>query len=425
MSNKSRLLFILIYCLFAAALIVRKGELLLLATPLLVYLIIGALEAPGKISLQPSRQLEKLDSVPNGEVIVRLVVENQGDPIASLSILDDIQPSIEVIQGHSQVECALGSGAQKELKYKIRSGKSLISWHSATFVAGDSLGLFTKKIELTVPGEIFIRPQPLSIKRGLFRPRSTLQIPGLHPARKAGAGIDFWAVRDYETGDSLRRINWKLSGKYPGRLFTNEFEKEEIADIGFIVDARKLTRDADNALFQTSAQAAASLAESFIEAGNRVAMLIVGRPISSIFPGCGKRHLVNLQRTLAATEPGGNIKLSSLENFSIRLFPPRSMIVIFSPAFHRDLHTYSRLLAHGYQVVLISPDPIESSASRHVGFSLSDYAIRAAKAERAIQFRQLMKLGVTVIDWPVHRPLSAVLLENSARLLRDRQYRKS
>ena len=140
MSNKSRLLFILIYCLFAAALIVRKGELLLLATPLLVYLIIGALEAPGKISLQPSRQLEKLDSVPNGEVIVRLVVENQGDPIASLSILDDIQPSIEVIQGHSQVECALGSGAQKELKYKIRSGKSLISWHSATFVAGDSLG---------------------------------------------------------------------------------------------------------------------------------------------------------------------------------------------------------------------------------------------------------------------------------------------
>jgi len=306
----------------------------------------------------------------------------------------------------------------------IRSDHSLISWQTATFVATDSLGLFTKKIELPVPGEIFIRPQPISIKHNLFRPHSTLQISGLHPAKKAGAGTDFWSVRDYETGDSLRRINWNLSGKYPNHLFTNEFEKEEIADIGFIVDARRLSRDADDVLFQATSQAASSLADYFIGSGNRVAMLIIGRPISSIFPGCGKRHLFKLQRTLAATEPGGNIKLNSLENFSIRLFPPRSLIVIFSSAFHRDLKTYSRLRAHGYQVVLISPDPFEFPASRQAEVSPNDYAIRTAKAERLIQFKQMMQLGVTVIDWPVNRPLSAVLLENSARLVHNRQPRK-
>ncbi len=424
MSQKSRFLFILIYCLFGAALALRNGELLTLAIPLIVYLLVGALEAPGKVSLHALRELERLDAGPTGAVQVRLSVQNQGDPIASLSMIDNLQPATEIVESFAQMECTAGSGEQKELAYVIRSDNSLISWDTATFIASDSLGLFTKKIELPVPGEVFIRPQPISMKRNLFQPQTTLQISGLHPARKAGAGTDFWSVRDYETGDSLRRINWNLSGKYHNHLFTNEFEKEEIADIGFIVDARILTRDADNALVQASTQAAASLAEYFIRSGNRVAMLIIGRPISSIFPGCGKRHLFKLQRTLAATEPGGNIKLSSLENFSIRLFPPRSMIVIFSSAFHRDLQTYSRLRAHGYQVVLISPDPIEFAACRQAEDSPNDYAIRTAKAERLIQFKQMMQLGVTVIDWPVNRPLSAVLLENSARLVHNPQLRK-
>ena len=423
MNQKSRFLYILIYCLFGAALALRKGELLTLAIPLVVYLLVGVLETPGKVSLQARRELEKPDNGSNGAVRVRLSVQNQGDPIASLSIIDNLQPAAEIVEGHAQWMCAANSGEQKELAYVIRSENSLISWDTATFIASDSLGLFTEKIELPLPGEVFIRPQPISMKRNLFRPQSTLQISGLHPARKAGAGTDFWSVREYETGDSLRRINWTLSGKYPNHLFTNEFEKEEIADIGFIIDARILTRDTDNALFQATAQAASSLAEYFIGSGNRVAMLIIGRPISSIFPGCGKRHLFKLQRTLAATQPGGNIKLSSLENFSIRLFPPRSMIVIFSSAVHRDLHTYSRLRAQGYQVVLISPDPVEFAASRQAEILPNNYAIRAAKAERLIQFKQMMKLGVTVIDWPVNRPLSAVLMDNSARLMHDRQFR--
>ena len=60
--------------------------------------------------------------------------------------------------------------------------------------------------------------------------------------------MDFFGVREYQPGDSLHAVNWRVSARFSshsgdGResqaLFSNEYEQERVADVGIILDARR------------------------------------------------------------------------------------------------------------------------------------------------------------------------------------------
>jgi uncharacterized protein (DUF58 family) len=76
-------------------------------------------------------------------------------------------------------------------------------------------------------------------------------------------------------------------------------------------------------------------------------------------------------------------------------------MIIISPLRQRDVGTITRLRAEGYQVLLVSPDPVRF-AGQGVAHSL---AFRAARLERAALLWRIREMGVDVIDWPVDCPL--------------------
>jgi len=51
---------------------------------------------------------------------------------------------------------------------------------------------------------------------------------GSIPARLGGSGTDFFGVREYHPGDSLRSLDWRLTARHPRQFFTKEFEQEEM-----------------------------------------------------------------------------------------------------------------------------------------------------------------------------------------------------
>ncbi|MCK7482209.1 MAG: DUF58 domain-containing protein [Candidatus Moduliflexus flocculans] len=77
-------------------------------------------------------------------------------------------------------------------------------------------------------------------------------------------------TRPFVDGDPQRHINWKASARWD-TLITNLFEQERIADIGIVLDARKVAEvsNGDESLFEHSVQAAAGLARYFLGKGNR------------------------------------------------------------------------------------------------------------------------------------------------------------
>ena len=421
MNNKSLLLVLVVCGLILSALVFRNGKLLSLTLPFLVYLIIGIIQAPGEMKLIARRTNDNSSVIAGNFIETRLVIENRGSALINLYLKDSLASSLEIVEGSAHQRLSLSAGETTELKYTLSAARGIYSWKMVSACASDPFGLFDLESDVPAPGEVLVRPAALQIRSTTLKPRFTLQqTTGPISARSAGSGTDFWGIREYKAGDPVQRLNWRLAARHPHKLFTNEYEREEISDFGFILDTRKLTNSdgMEEALFEYSVSAVASLSKNILKQGNRVSLLVFGEFISSVFPGYGMGQLSVLQRKLACAKLGGNLPFNYLEYFPTRLFPSRSMIIILSTVDSRDLETYARLLAFGYEVLLISPDPTDFASRMSPSTEINRLASRAARVERVLLLKQLLKVGVNVIDWQVNQSLEIILHKTTKQLIR-------
>lgn len=422
MNKKSFLIVFIISGLFLSALVITNGKLLLLAIPFLVYLIVGVIQVPSDVSLLANRTVDKPSVVAQDAVEIRILIQNQGNALVNLCLEDTLFPSMTMLEDQPHQRVALSSGDVTELRYKFKATRGVYSWNTIRARASDPFGLFDVECDIFAPGKILVRPAPLQVRPVTLKPRATLPTAGPIAARRAGSGTDFWGVREYRPGDSLRRINWKLAARSPHKLFTNEYEQEEIADFGLILDARRLTNAEamEEALFEYSVSAAATLAKNFLRSGNRVSLMVFGEAILTAFPGYGKKQLNLLLSNLARAKLGGNLPFTSLKHFPTKLFPTRSLLVIFSTVDSRDQEAYARLRAFGYDLLLISPDPVDFTARMLPQTQMNTLASRIARVERVIQLKLLLKLGVKVIDWQVSQPLEPLVRDAAMQMTHTR-----
>jgi uncharacterized protein (DUF58 family) len=393
-------------CLLAlAAVVVRSGGLLVLDIPFLAYLLFGIIPFPERPRLTVARTVNRSSTLAAEPVRVRLTLANNSPTMACVRVLDQLPREARLVDGRVQQTLCLAGNEEADMAYTFESDRGLCRWQAVEAAATDPLGLFETKVEIAAPDEVIVRPVPIGISGVPFRPRRTMRSPGQIPIPRAGPGTSFLGVRDYRPGDALRHINWRLAARHPGRLYTNEHERQELADFGIVLDARQSLDE----VFERSVSAAASLAESILRDGNRLSLLVFGRSMAAAYPGYGKRQIETIMRTLAAATRSTNIAFDFLEYFPRRLFSHRAVLLIVSTPSPRDLPTYSRLRAAGYDVLLISPDPVEV-AGRLVSATVSEMAgIRAARIERRLVLLSLSKLGVHVVDWQMDRPLDAAL----------------
>jgi uncharacterized protein (DUF58 family) len=240
--------------------------------------------------------------------------------------------------------------------------------------------------------------------------------------------MDFFGVRQYHLGDSLRHVNWKKSVRHRTDLFTNEYEQERIADVGLILDARPhcdLTYEG-RSLFEYSVQATASLAEMFLNEGHCLSLLVYSMAIQRVFPGYGKFQRERILRTLARAETGINYSREHLGYLPARMLPPRGQLVYVSPLASSDLEPLLRFRAQGYHLLVVSPDPLhferlDSTDSPQPEFQLG---LRFAKIERDLICSQLKRAGIQVVDWKADQSLSNVLDQiHFQRMLQQRAVR--
>ncbi len=420
MSRRVLLLAGLVYELFLLGLLARKGGMIALAVPLVVYLGVALLYDPGKLRLSATRTLSAECVSPGKPVVVKVAITNHGSRLEELLVEDSLPTSLERVEGEASALTALAPGEMIELEYTLRGKRGSYSFGEVRATASDALGLFRRRAQISAVARLLILPEVQRLRPVAIRPPRTRDFPGPIPARQGGSGVSFFGVREYQLGDPLRWINWRVAARHAESLFTNEFEQERIADVGLILDARQQgdVLSPDGALFDHAVRATASLADVFLNAGNRVGLLIYGSGMERTFPGYGKVQRDRILRALARSKTGFNYALESLEYLPTRFFPARSQIVVISPLDPDDLPVLVRLRAHGYQVMVISPDPIDFEAKsadldRRGTFGL---ATRIARAERRLLLHELRRVGIQVVDWQVTQPLDQVIRVPLGRL---------
>jgi uncharacterized protein (DUF58 family) len=400
------LLAIALYALVIAGLITLQGRFLALALLLALYFLAGLLHAPAEPRLEIHRSLSAERVLAGTPVTVTLTLTNLGSALDEIQVEDQISSGLKVIEGTARRMFSLKNGQTLKWTYTIRAGRGYYPFPALRVTVRDHFGLVQRERTFSTPGHLFVLPPVLRLQRIVIRPRQTRVYSGTIPARVGGAGVEFFGVREYQPGDSPHRINWHVSARQTQAIFTNEFEQERVADVGIVLDGRYRTNviGSDRSLFEYSVLAATALADAFISQGNRVGLLLYGRYLNWTFPGYGKIQRERLLQALSHAEPGESQVFSDLAHIPTRLFPAHSQIVLISPLAEDDLSVLISLRSRGYQVMVISPNPVTFEQEKLPSTPETALAARVIHLERRLLLMKLQRAGIQVLDWDVKQP---------------------
>ncbi len=399
-------LAVLFYALLLAGLGLMRSELLALALPLGVYWLASLWLAPNKLKLSARRTLNITHLSAGGTVDVQLELENQGSAIDQVWLTDSLPPGLEVIAGQPGRLVSLRPGEKLRLEYSVRVTRGIYAYDTVDVQVSDDFGLAVSVLRLPAEGSISVLPQAVHLRGIPLRPYYTMGYHGTIPARRGGTGVSFFGVRDYQAGDALRQVNWRLGARHPDVLYSNEFQVDAAADVGLLLDARRESYMAfgSDSLFEYAVQATASLALSILGEGNKVGLLAFGHILSWTLPGYGKLQAERIFQALAALHLG-NMQNEIPEPLVTHFFRPGSQVVVISPLTRWDVMALQRLQARRYNILVVTPDPASFETQHMAPGTSRELALRIARLERQQLLRPLRRAGILTLDWDVAQPL--------------------
>ena len=73
-------------------------------------------------------------------------------------------------------------------------------------------GLVGRSVEIALPKSVLVLPRVHRVRADLLRQAVQGELGGIRLSRQPGAGEDFYSVREFRAGDSIRQIAWKRLG---------------------------------------------------------------------------------------------------------------------------------------------------------------------------------------------------------------------
>ena len=158
--------------------------------------------------------------------------------------------------------------------------------------------------------------------------------PGSITTHLADLGADVIKVEP-PSGDYIREMTWPIvEGVSLMHLHVSRGKRSVTLDL----------RTEEGSLFEHANRAAAALAESFLDDGNRVGLLVYGSGIDGVFPGYGRVQRDRILRALGRAAAGHHFVFESLRNLPTRFFPAQSQIIFVSPLSSDDVRSALPLL---------------------------------------------------------------------------------
>lgn len=397
--------------LVLAGLVLEDWRLLAIPLPLVVLLALATFHLPPVPRVSLRRSLEPLQVAEGQRVAVTLHLTNDGAPLGFLELLEALPGDFTLTRGTNHLLMSLGSGEEVAVEYEVEAGLAgEYDLGPVTLRARDPLGLFFEEATIGGTAHLVVIPSYEDLRKLDLNPHRTRPWFGQIRARRRGLGVEFWGLRDYDPADDLRHINWRASAR-TGDLITNEFEGEHSGDVVIVLDGREASAlgPGTGSTIQFGIRAAVSLAARALANRNRVGLIIQRNVLDWVYPAFGRKQLFRLMLHLMAVRPGGTWPLEHVAGVLTRFFPPQSQVILISPLVdRRSVESVAELVTKGFEIVIVSPSPVEVQRPLVRTSPLAPMALRILSMERENLLAELRKLA-TVVDWDPAVPLGVPL----------------
>ncbi len=173
----------------------------------------------------------------------------------------------------------------------------------ATVELRDPLGLETRSSPLGTAVSVVVYPRLVQLDN-LFSDAGRFGSDGRRFLLRRPAGFDLHSVREYEQGESLRRVHWPTTARR-GQLMVKELEESPRDSVVVVLDCDPAGQAGDppDSSFDQAARAAGSILRVYAARGRRAVLVTTGKdgcPVSAGSPRDGFRLALG---ALAVAEP--------------------------------------------------------------------------------------------------------------------------
>jgi uncharacterized protein (DUF58 family) len=174
---------------------------------------------------------------------------------------------------------------------------------------------------------------------------------GIHESPFHGLSVEFSEYRDYQPGDDLRHLDWRLYAR-SDRLYVKKYTQETNVRTYILCDASGSMgyrgRDAWGSKLDAARTVAAAMCRLMLDQNDAVGLLAMsarGAEAEFIRPSQKPSQFGTILHHLEQLEPAGGRQLAALLDHAIRLIHRRSIILFFSD-FLEPAESIATALAH-------------------------------------------------------------------------------
>ena len=349
-------------------------------------------------------------------------LENRTDRTLRVGIIETHVPTIDFAAQQTSARIAPRHAGEARLTL-VPMERGLVRFGAIYAWCESSLGLVRRRFRIDAEQEVRVLPDLSGVERyGSLAKRSTLVDLGLRKLRLRGVGTEFESLRDYQSGDGFRLVDWKATARR-GRLTVAQYEIERSQNVIVALDCGRLMtpRLGTSRKFDYALTAALSVTRIAQLADDNVGLLaFASKPILEVVPRRGAAHYGALARAAydlqpRMEEPDYETVFTGLR----RAHTKRSLVVLFTDIF--DPVTSAAVLAgigtlvrrHLVICVLmndaavanalaLAPTTVDDAYRTSIAMSLSD--------ERTKTIATLRSAGVIALDVPA-KELSIKLID--------------
>ena len=280
-----------------------------------------------------------------------------------------------------------------------------------------------------VPPEVLRVVKEVEIKARILADEALV---GTYRSVFRGSGLDFEEVREYESGDDIRSIDWNVTARI-GLPYIKKYREERELNIFLAVDVSASGWFGTQGVSkrELAADVAALLAVTALHNNDRVGLVLFADGVREFLPPReGRHHLLHVIRQLLFTEPRRSAtEIATTADLLAHITKKRNVVFVVSDFVDVDFEAPLRALAHKHDVIaVITNDPrelelpevgllaledAETGRVAYVNTAAGDvraaYA-RTARDRRAARLRAFSRMGIDRIELSTDRPYVPALL---------------
>jgi uncharacterized protein (DUF58 family) len=377
---------------------------------MLIFVVLSSFLDVWMPNVQIRRETTSDNIFENGDLSVKFIVKNKGLGIGFVEIYDQLPPQARITKGSNYTLLYMKPWQEVSFEYSLKLPlRGHYHLGPVKMRVKDAFDLFyNERIEESIHS-FSVFPEIEVLEEQIIKSRAPKLLSGAMPLNVIGAGTEFYSLREFVPGDSLRSVNWKALAK-KGKMMVNETVREDVMDVILLLDAREVSAvgGGKDTPLEMSCRAAATYTKQLLDERNNVALMIYGESIERIDLDRGEHHLFKILTALSSATPKGNLKLEIVMKDMLPYIPSGSPIILFSSL--DDDHTISEAftstISRGYTITTISPSSLDFEEKMK---RIPAQPLLVARIERDNMISEIRSFGMQVGDWKSDEAVNTAL----------------